>query len=216
MFTRGDDGVYRSTLLMSHPWIEHGFASRHSGDWPGEYQRVRQIHSNVVIGDDSPDNTEGDAIVSRRAGQWVGIRTADCVPILLADPVTRCVASVHAGWKGTAAGISSEAVRTMVESYGTDPRHLLAAIGPAIGRCCFEVGPEVALEFETLFPEAVLPAQAIDLPEANRRQLVSAGLTASSIDMAHLCTRCGVEEFHSFRRDREASGRMVAAIKINN
>jgi len=218
MFRRATDGVYRSSLLDQEPWLEHGFGTRHSDDWPGEYARVRQIHSAIVVTADNPaelaKSPQADGIASATPGLWVGIRTADCVPLLLADPRHRTVASIHAGWRGTAANIAAEGVRQMHQVWGSEPHTMIAAIGPAIGRCCFEVGPEVALDFEMLFPEAAHPQRYLDLIEANRRQLIAAGLKPGRIDVLDVCTRCGDQEFHSWRRDREESGRMVAAIRL--
>ncbi len=218
MFERGNDGVYRSSLLRSLPWLEHGFGSRNAGTWPGEYTRVRQVHSAVVV--TAPETRleeqppQADGIVCAEPGEWVGIRTADCVSILLADLVTRCVGAFHAGWKGTAANIAAAGVARMAQLCGAEPGNLIAAIGPAINRCCFEVGPEVAAEFALLFPEYPDVPRFLDLPEANRRQLVAAGVRNEAIDVSANCTKCNAAEFESYRRDRDASGRMVSAIRI--
>jgi polyphenol oxidase len=111
------------------------------------------------------------------------------------------------------ANIAGETVRRLTNLYGCRPDELVAAIGPCIGRCCFEVGPEVSRQFLPLFPEKT-DLSRIDLIEANRRQLLAAGLTPASIDITDLCTACDAGEFHSYRRDREKSGRMVAAIAL--
>jgi YfiH family protein len=215
MFQRGADGVWRSDLLGRLTWLEHGFGSRHAETWPGDYTRVRQIHSSKVIVADctEPVSEQADALVTRTAGRWIGIRTADCVPVLLADPNTQSIAAIHAGWRGTVAGITLEAIRTMADRYGTRPADVVAAVGPAIDRCCFEVGSEVGQHFRELFPD-VTDLSKIDLPEANRRQLISAGVHEGRIDVSRLCTRCDGTEFHSWRRDREAAGRMAAAVRI--
>ena len=214
MFVRTDRGVYESTLLRAETWLRHGFASRQAEPWPGEYTRVKQIHSDVVAvavpGRQMPEHA--DAIVTPDTGRWVGIRTADCVPMLIADPVHRVVAAVHAGWRGTVGEIASRTVETMVSEFGSKPDTLLAAVGPCIAHCCFEVGPEVAQRFEMEFPERA-DTSHLNLAEANRRQLVRAGLQVKRIDMSGLCTMCDSAEFHSYRRDRELSGRMVAAIQ---
>lgn len=217
MFTRGKDGVYRSSLLLQQRWLDHGFSTKLSPDWPGEYGSVRQIHSATVVLTDRvlpvKDAEQGDAVVSDTPGLWVGIRTADCVPILLGDPRAKMVAAVHAGWRGTAANIAGLTVQELAHLCGAVPEDLVVAIGPGIGQCCFEVGSEVSREFAGLFPEAVADLRHIDLVEANRRQLVAAGVRSRNIDILGLCTRCGEAEFESWRRDREQSGRMVAAIK---
>jgi polyphenol oxidase len=217
MYELSEDGVFRSSLLSRIPWLDHGFGSRHGVSWPGDYVRVRQVHSATVVPvfglHDPNDLPEADAIITAQPDLPIGIRTADCVPVLIADPVLHCVAAVHAGWRGTAANIVAAAISKLSEEYGSRPRDLLAAIGPCIGRCCFEVGPEVAQQFELLFPEAP-GLKTIDLAEANRRQMVSSGLPAEQIDIAGVCTRCDAVNFHSFRRDGDQSGRMVAAIRI--
>lgn len=213
MFCKDDDNVYRSTLLSSIPWIRHGFGSSASPTWPGEYIRVKQIHSDrVLTADENGCAGEADALVLTRPGYLVGVRTADCVPLLIVDPTTHSVAAVHAGWRGTASNIAHRAVEALAAT-GANPADLLVAIGPCIGACCFEVGPEVAQQFEAIFPEQT-PGRHVDLAEANRRQLVQAGVRPEHIDVSGLCTKCTPGEFESYRRDREASGRMVAAIGI--
>src|ERR1700735_3677963 len=123
----------------------HGFGER-SSTYPEGITTTKQIHSAIVriardqIGD-------ADALISKEIGVTVGIRTADCVPILLADPSTGAVAAIHAGWRGTAAGIAAAAVHSLVSEWQIDPRNLRAAIGPSIGSCCYQVGPEVAQRF---------------------------------------------------------------------
>jgi YfiH family protein len=121
------------------------------------------------------------------------------VPILLVDERRRAVAAVHAGWRGTAARIAPGVVSAMAERFGTDPGDLHAAIGPGIGKCCYEVGPEVTAHF------GEQRRAHIDLGEANRRQLLAAGVRADRIHASNLCTRC-IDQFHSFRRDG-ATGR---------
>jgi YfiH family protein len=215
MLTRSAAGVYTSQLLTELPFIRHGFASRKAEEWPGDYTRVGQVHSAVVAvaGATSVSPEKADAIITGVRGRWVGIRTADCVPLLLADRRGRAVAAVHAGWRGTVANIARESVRRLGETYGCRPQDLIAAIGPCISRCCFEVGPEVGRQFLALLGEGA-DLQRIDLVEANRRQLIAAGIEPESIDSSDLCTACDSGEFHSYRRDREMSGRMVAAIAL--
>ncbi len=158
---------------------------------------------------------EGDALITNHAGLLVGVRTADCVPVLLVDEAKRAVAAVHAGWRGTRAGIASKTVARMGAEFGTAPNDLLAAIGPCINVCCFEVGPEVAAQFREVFPERkdLDRKTHIDLVEANRRQLLSAGLAQERIFTGAPCTFCS-PEFHSFRRDA-SDGRMYSAAGIH-
>jgi YfiH family protein len=147
---------------------------------------------------------EGDALLENTPGAVVAIQTADCLPILLVDERQRAVAAVHAGWRGTVAGIAQRAVEAMRGQFGSKPMDLHAAIGPGIGPCCYEVGPEVAAQFGQ-------PGRAhVDLGQANRRQLMDAGVTPERIYASNLCTMCRSEEFESFRRDQEAAGRLYS------
>ena len=184
------------------PWLEHGFATRHRPDWPGDYARVRQVHSALVhvAANDAP---QGDGLMTDECGRWIGIRTADCVPVLLADVRNRAVAAVHAGWRGTAEKIVRVAIDKMTDRYGTTPEDVRAAIGPCIARCCFEVGPEVGAEFPNEF-QADPPS--VDLVRANQRQLLEWGVNPESVEIAGLCTMCDSADFESYRRDREQSG----------
>jgi YfiH family protein len=147
---------------------------------------------------------QADALLEDTPGAVVAVRTADCIPILLADARHRAVAAVHAGWRGTVAGIVGHAVEAMRQRFGTWPEDLHAAIGPGIGKCCYEVGPEVAAHF------GAAGRSHIDLTEANRSQLVAAGVEPARVYVAGLCTMCHPDEFHSFRRDHEAAGRMYS------
>ncbi len=215
MFYRTADNVYRSTLLDSQSWLVHGFGTRNSDGWPGDYTDVKQIHSSLTFTADGRTGCigRGDALVLSTPGNLIGVRTADCVPLLLADPATQTVAAVHAGWRGTAQNIAETAVQHMGREFGVHPGNLLAAIGPCIGKCCYEVGPEVEQQFVSLFPEGNATGH-VDLAEANRRQLLAAGVAEANIDVSPFCTMCNGQDFESYRRDAAAAGRMVAAIGI--
>jgi len=202
--------VLQSPLLAALPWVTHGFGVRSSENWIPDYTNLKQIHSSKVVVADGRRGSleEGDALITSEAGNWIGIRTADCVPILIADPENRVAAAIHAGWRGTVASIVRHAVEKMTQDFRTDPGRLLVAIGPAIGPCCFEVGPEVAQQFYS-------NARTIDLATANSQRLIDAGVALEHIEVMRLCTVCsGPGQFHSFRRDKEQSGRMVSAICI--
>ena len=218
MLFRNAEHVYQSDRLLQLPWLIHGFGTRLSDNWPGEYTRAKQVHSDVIFTADEPAAPailgEGDALVTSTAGRMIGVRTADCVPILLVDPAKRAVAAVHAGWRGTVQNIVGKTINHLRQEYGTNPSDVLAVIGPSIGECCYEVGPEVAEQFAQLLPDRADPRH-LNLEEANRRQLAAAGLRNEAIELGSLCTRCR-EDLHSWRRDKEASGRMVAAIGIRN
>jgi YfiH family protein len=157
----------------------------------------------------------GDAIVSNTPDLPIGVYTADCTPILLHDPGTGAVGAVHAGWRGTVAQVVANAVARMAREYGADPARIKAAIGPAIGPCCFEVGEEVAEAFAA-WPQAVVrdgrPKPHIDLFTANRDQLVAAGLRPEHVFVSHACTSCQADLYFSWRRDHGKTGRMQAAI----
>ena len=225
MFRLDDQHVYRAPSLEQFAWLEHGFGTRLSTGWPDMRRLVtpKQIHSDrvLVVPNDAPAGAgvrlgEGDALISQQKEPLIGIRTADCFPLLLVDPERRSFGAIHAGWRGTVDKISAAAVEIMTHRFGSRPAAIWAAIGPGIGHCCFEVGPEVAARFERLFPERVdlHHRTHIDLAEANRRQLVDAGIPAGQIEVGGLCTVCREGEFHSFRRDQERAGRMLSAIGL--
>ena len=117
---------------------------------------LRQIHSDVVriVGSAPSDACQGDALATRAPRLLLSVQTADCIPILLVDPRNRAVAAVHAGWRGTLARIAAKTIGRMQMEFGTRPADVLAALGPGIGRCCYEVGPEVVKEFAAQFPQA--------------------------------------------------------------
>jgi YfiH family protein len=169
---------------------------------------LKQIHSGIVLAARGIGCAgEGDALLSNRPEIPVSIRTADCLPILLADRRTGAVAAVHAGWRGTVARIAPGAVARMQEDFGSRPEDLVAAIGPGIGGCCYEVGIEVARQFGRT------EAGRIDLAAENRRQLEAAGLV--DIDIIDACTQCDAERFWSYRREGERAGRMISFIRVS-
>ena len=200
--------IYRVPELDALGWLEHGFGTR-LVDIPEMYRSLatlKQIHSATCVAAKGRRGElgAGDALLENTPGAAVAVRTADCIPILLADERNRAVAAVHAGWRGTVAQIARRAVEAMRERFGSVPADVHAAIGPGIGKCCYEVGPEVAAHF------GEEGRARIDLAEANRMQLVASGVTAERIYASNLCTMCRPSEFHSYRRDREAAGRMYS------
>ena len=206
------DNTYRAPALTRFDWLEHGFGNRYYPP-PESVALLHQIHSDIAVHADLPGcSPEGDALLS--AGRLVGVKTADCLPILLVDEGHRTVAAVHAGWRGSVARIVQKTIQAMTARWGTRPGDLHAALGPAIGACCYEVGPEVAIQFAELFPERRDLDQKthIDLEEANSRQLLSIGINPERIYSAGLCTFCDAAQFHSFRRDGDAAGRMISFI----
>ena len=232
-FVLDSAGILRVPEWLDAQWLVHGFTTAVTGDFTrgraDERQTVeaieaagmrvrtpRQVHSNLVVsvnGDQgsahgAPD-PEADGLITSRAGEVVAVRTADCVPILLVDRRDRVVGAVHAGWRGTVAEIARRAVECVSAEFGCPADGLEAAIGPAIGPCCFEVGDEVAAQFApSLIHSKAKPH--IDLIEANRRQLMQAGLRDELIRRAGTCTFCAPEALYSYRRQGGESGRMLA------
>jgi polyphenol oxidase len=221
MFYKDTRHVYRVEPLDRLPWLDHGFGTCASDGWiPGPLAWVRQIHSDKWIEAKGEAGClgEADCLISAVPSLYVGIRTADCIPLVIVDECRRAVAAVHAGWRGSAEAIAVKAVRAMGERFGSRPADLLAAVGPGICGRCYEVGAEVAARFKGLFPERDdLDTQTrIDLPEANRRQFLQAGLEPVRIFVSGLCTACSTAEFHSWRRDKDRAGRMVSAVGIRD
>jgi len=182
---------------------------------------LRQIHGNDIlvlddreIRDGRVTPPEGDAVITDRPGLALCIRTADCVPILLLDPKRRVAAAVHAGWKGTAGKISIRTVEVMVDRFASVPADLVAAVGPSIGPCCYEVDEPVVAAMGGPDGAFFKPAGRedrwmLDLPGLNEAQLVTAGLRPEGISHMDLCTACRPDLFFSHRRDGERTGRHV-------
>ncbi len=208
---------------------------RHVAGEPGmPLVTVRQVHSAVVrdLDQEAPPLMsaegkallEGDGMISRTPGRLLGILTADCVPVLVADIQTHAVGAFHAGWRGTLGGIVESGVRAMETHYAANPANLIAAIGPCIRRCCFEVGAEVRDAFSEHFPygsklfrDHVDGPLTMDLVEANRRQLLQCGVPAEAITVMAGCTACsrlpdGRRTFFSYRSEKGRTGRMLSAI----
>ena len=174
----------------------------------------------------SGDDDRCDALLSNLSHTLLAVKTADCVPILIGDPRTGAFAAVHAGWRGTLASIGTHALERMVREYGTRPADVRVAIGPAAGACCYEVGDEVINAFKERFPESdalFTPTRAgharIDLFQANRDQLISAGVAADRIHTSGLCTMCRTDLFFSYRREKSVQGkvgRLMAVIEKGN
>jgi YfiH family protein len=202
-----------SSGLRQFDWLDHGFGTRHSMLTQDAMASLTQVHSAVVVRVPSGSSMtgcagEGDALITDRPGVALSIRTADCFPILLADPEHRAVAAIHAGWRGTEQGIVGRTLDAMRSHFDTSPARVAVAIGPGIGACCYEVGEDVALRF------GFRGAGRIDLAAVNREQLIRAGVPPSRIDTLGHCTFCEPERFFSYRRDREQAGRMISFIRI--
>ncbi len=186
--------------------------------------RVRQVHGarlRFVTAANACESADADALATDESGVLLMVRVADCVPVLLAEEVAegrvRCVAAVHAGWRGLVGGVIPAAVAGLVDRFAAQPRRLIAAIGPCISAEHYEVGSEVAQAFTACgLSDAVIRTGAkphIDLRDAARRQLLQAGVPADRIDVSDRCTFRDTAEFFSHRRDA-SPGRMVAAIAM--
>jgi hypothetical protein len=201
--------VFLAPNLSAIPHLLHGFGTRDTVGWPTlPTAMVRQVHSDRVIFADAPGiRGEADALITDQPGFALAVRTADCVPILIADPAHHAVAAVHAGWRGTVSEILKKVLAEMTRRFSTRAEEVVVAIGPAIGGCCYEVGAEVAVQFGRSAEK-----HHIDLVQENLEQLVAAGVSRNRVAAIMRCTQCEPALFHSFRRDREQSGRMVSAI----
>jgi YfiH family protein len=226
---------------------------------------LRQFHSGIIRMVEACDCAQegrpqtaggravlrGDGVMTDIPGVFLGIQTADCVPVLVADVRRRAVAAFHAGWRGTLARIVERGIGTMRLCYGSRPQDLLAVVGPSIGPCCYAVGEEVRHEFESQFayapqlfsevydsdpvrdkyPLLFLTARApghsnigpqihLNLWEANRRQLLDAGIPAKRITVIGECTACAGlgsatgRKYFSHRAENGFTGRMMAAIGV--
>jgi polyphenol oxidase len=214
---------------------------------------LRQIHSSLIWrvrakdiqGNDKPAVLKGDGLMTNEPGVLLGIQTADCIPVLLADRKKRAVAAFHAGWRGTLARIVENGVGRMRLEFGSKPEDLIASVGPGIGQCCYSIGDEVREQFESQFAYApelfhevydsdpvrekypmlfltarapghsnLGPALHLDLAEANRRQLLAAGLKEKAIEMTGQCTGCHTDRFFSHRIEKGFTGRMMSVIGV--
>ena len=220
---------------------------RKSGKTGWELATLRQVHSDLIRFASHPWNhpLAGDGLITDTPGLLLAILTADCLPVIVADPKHRAVGVFHAGWRGTVKRIVEKGVGEMRKHFGSDPAQLRAAIGPGIRSCCYQVGPEVRNTFEALFaygaelfretketneiheryPLLFLTARApghsdlpkrifLDLAEANRRQLLDAGVPARSISDLGMCTSCQPETFFSHRAENGKTGRMMAVVGV--
>ena len=210
---------------------------------------LRQIHSDIIRCVDSIPASDhplsGDGLITATPGLLLAIQTADCLPVILVDARRHAVGVFHAGWRGTLQRIVEKGIGEMHRCFGTNPRDLKAAIGPGIHGCCYEVGEEVRIKFESQFeygasifrevkdsdpvrekyPLLFLTARApghgdlpkkifLDLVEANRQQLLAAGVPKKNIEASPLCTSCHPELLFSYRAEKGKTGRMIAVAGI--
>ncbi len=228
--------VLQSQLLLQEAGIEHFFSLRRFENAGQGVWMPRQVHgTNVVVVDEGTrydvsselQDVEADAVITNLPGRWIGVRTADCVPVLLYDPVLHVVAAVHAGWRGTVKHIVGLTVERMNSDYGCQPTDLLAMVGPSIGPESFEVGEEVVAAFVAAGrQDCVLrqrftshgivpyPKPHVDLWQSNVMDLMEAGLELERIDCTPVCTFQQHEHLFSARRQGIETGRIVSAIRI--
>jgi YfiH family protein len=193
----------------------HAFPARHAQEVDllaslgvESITQVRQVHGATAVEAAAAALAEADAIVARACGGAVGVRVADCVPVLVGSTITGDAAAIHAGWRGVAQGVIGSGVSLL---GGLGGRGLVAAIGPCIGPCCFEVGLDVADRLGFVV-RRVGDKAYVDLRAAVRAQLVDLGLLERDIEDVPGCTKHD-PRFHSFRRDGGGSGRMLASIR---
>ena len=222
-------------------------ASRSASNSLSPLVTIRQIHSDIIRCIDAvpAEPLSGDGLITATPGLLLAIQTADCLPVIMVDTKRHVVGVFHAGWRGTLSRIVEKGVGEMHRCYGTNPRDLKAAIGPGIGGCCYEVGEEVRIKFESQFeygaslfrevkdsdpvrekyPLLFLTARApghselpkkiyLDLVEANRQQLLAAGVPQKSIETSPLCTNCHPELLFSYRAEKGKTGRMMGVAGI--
>jgi len=227
--------ILQSQLLQGVTGIDHycsmrGFEEAGAGVW-----MPRQVHGTdiVIVDETTPYNdslelqeVDADAVITQQAGRWIGVRTADCVPVLLADPVTRTIAAVHAGWRGTVRHIVRSTVEKMQKAFGVNPANIVAMIGPSICAESFEVGEEVAAAFaaagradcvirKTLSPlGSWIPYSKphVDLWQSNAMDLFEAGVALDQVDCTPLCTYQNEKVLFSARQQGIETGRIVSAI----
>jgi YfiH family protein len=223
---------YSVPCLEKIPFISHGFGSRYfnkqlpSKNIQGKKPKcvfLDQIHSDIIhaVAELPDKNWKGDALLTDRPGFLLTVRTADCLPVLLVDKKKKVVAALHCGWRGTKKKLAEKAVKAMSALYKCERSSLLAALGPCIEQDCYEVGEEVRESFKDagirddffLSSAAKKGSYYFDLKQANRYQLLKAGLKPENIFSVDLCTYCE-ESLFSYRRDGFKAGRMVNFIGL--
>jgi purine-nucleoside/S-methyl-5'-thioadenosine phosphorylase / adenosine deaminase len=195
------------------------------GSLPGDILRVRQVHGRAVVRARSHPNgrqtpMDADALVSTDSHLAVSVRMADCVPLLVADRRRRVVAAVHAGWRGTLAGVTPATIEA-IRREGVPAEDLIVALGPSIGPCCYQVDEPVRAPFLASDPDAARWFASdgsgrwhLDLWQAHVDQLIGQGVPANAIHVARVCTAHHLDVCYSYRREGAETGRMVAAIRL--
>lgn len=195
--------------------------AEHAGYAHDQLQVTRHVHGTNVwkVGEPLAEGAEFDGLVCDRPGRVLGAFAADCIPLLFAEPDRRVCGAAHAGWRGTVHGVARNVIARLVE-MGAETRRIRVALGPSIGACCFEVGPEVVAEFRAAFGDVPTMIVAgprkdhIDLRVATRTVLERAGVVPENIDDRPPCTRCEGDRFFSYRRDGKDGGVHMAFIGL--
>jgi YfiH family protein len=201
--------------------------ARRVGVGARELRLVRQVHGTGVAvaragTHVTGERPEADVIISDDPAVAIGVRVADCAAVLVGDRRIGVAGAAHAGWRGTAANAAAVLVRALAQTFGSEPTDLVAAIGPCLGPCCGEVGDEVVeafreghsgAEIARWFAPAAASRHALDLWGANRDQLRGAGVPATQIHVAELCTKTHAALFHSYREHGKTAGRMLGVIR---
>ncbi len=273
--TQSKPSILPAEPLKKFPWLLHAFTTRHAGSlgftknasrravernrsafikglikgkpWP--LLTLRQVHSDLIhcVTDVPEHHLVGDGLITRTPGLLLAIQTADCLPVIMADPRRHAVGVFHAGWRGTLKRVVEKGVGEMRRHFGTLAKDIQATIGPGVHNCCYQVGEEVRERFESQFAyagnlfreskesdeiherypllfltarapghsESVLPRKIfLDLVEANRRQLIDAGVPAQHITASPLCTSCRTDLLFSYRAENGKTGRLLAVAGI--
>lgn len=204
-------GADETQWTLAGCWQVHGSDVRH----------IEKLADAKPAEDARGDTVYCDALVSNVPGVMLGVKTADCVPILMGDPKTGACAAVHAGWRGTFAGIVFHAIERLMKEYKSEPADLRVAIGPAAAACCYEVGSEIIDGFQERFPYAnslFTPTREgharLDLLKANHNQLTSAGVESNRIHTAPFCTMDRTDLFFSYRREKNKFGKVGRLMSV--
>ena len=182
---------------------------------PGQIAKSHQVHGCEILKVTAGGRFEGyDALITNEKNIQLAVTIADCTPVLIYDPVNHAVAAIHAGWRGTVQNIVSTTVKALAAEYGSNPRNCIAYVGTCIDECSFEVGEEVAVNFESGHKrwDASLKKFFIDLKLANKDQLLLAGLVSENIGVSAYSTVLNNEDYFSYRHEKGLTGRMLATI----
>ena len=226
---------FKAANLEGFPGLVHAFLTKEGGDdlglvarefhiSPSDIFLPHQVHGNrvAVLRDRIPGRVTADSAITSLKGVALGVFTADCLPIILFDPRRSCIGIVHAGWRGSLIKVAERAVKAMAENFACDPADILAALGPTIGPCCYQVGEEVYERFRSsfIYHGDFMGASGggryvLDLIRANTLILREAGLSEDRIYSLDLCTRCRMDLFHSHRGAPRSKGRQLSLVLLD-